>query len=163
MFCFPSYHPIYQIPTGILQDSTTDYTFLCIRALTLCPSHFSPSSRVFFPSSECFPESDSSPQIQGWDFFTQGRLPYGVTVPGIWLWDRKAPEEIWSSFFWLKLWFMRNSWTDYVRFHLNRFEGHVCLLICETYTLHMCQSPFPTVPVFQLTCDSHALSALHIQ
>lgn len=35
----------------------------------------SPSPRVFLPSSQCFPESDSSLQTQGWDFLTQGRLP----------------------------------------------------------------------------------------
>lgn len=46
------------------------HKFLSIRALTPCPSRFSPSPRVLLPSSEYFPESDSSSQIQGWDFFS---------------------------------------------------------------------------------------------
>lgn len=86
-------------------------------------------------SSEPFPESDSSLQIWRWDFFLKedSFRPLGCSSSRNVAMEEQNPRRNMKFIFKLKLWFMRNSWADYARFHLNRFEGHSDLV--ELYML----------------------------
>jgi len=69
---------------------------LCKDSNTMSFPFLSRSSEFSSLSSESFPESDSSPQIQGLNFFLRedSLRPLGCNTSGMWLWESKTPEEI---------------------------------------------------------------------
>lgn len=74
----------------------------------------------FWVFSRVWPQSPDP----GMEFFCSGKTPVSGNCSRNMAMGQQSPRRNMKFIFQLKLWFMRNSWTDYARFNLNRFEGH---------------------------------------
>lgn len=134
--CFLSNHPIkLQAFCETTQETTS--VVLCKSSNIMSFPFLSFSLALSSLSSEPFPESDSSLQIWRWDFFLRedSFRPLGSSSSRNLAMEEQNPRRNMKFIFKLKLWFMRNSWADYARFHLNRFEGHSDLVDLYMLTL----------------------------